>query len=147
MRLDWQQLVRYIPVPTGNSCAAVSRFLNLAVYPCTYRELQTAPQSHYLACGISLYLQGTRSRWRLENHHRRYIPVPTGNSCACIHAGRTGTVYPCTYRELFSNLARSSRNHGISLYLQGTRDGQERFALDARYIPVPTGNSCCRFWA
>ena len=53
------QLLRYIPVPTGNSSAPTSSSSSSSVYPCTYRELPVRVFSNSEANGISLYLQGT----------------------------------------------------------------------------------------
>ena len=77
---QWQQQLRYIPVPTGNSSFSISYRVSWAVYPCTYRELKFLKYDKVAKNGISLYLQGTRSQHMNSRYCRRYIPVPTGNS-------------------------------------------------------------------
>ena len=132
---------RYIPVPTGNSKFDGVNEEEIAVYPCTYRELLLGDLSKMFGSGISLYLQGTRpnSVIRIQNH--RYIPVPTGNSHRPSYQTRWLAVYPCTYRELCCIITTSTKRDGISLYLQGTLALQQQLNELLRYIPVPTGNS------
>ena len=112
---------RYIPVPTGNSSVCVCVFKSMPVYPCTYRELSQCVVMDSLERGISLYLQGTHTFLSLSGWSPRYIPVPTGNSCAPIPFWQD--------------------SRGISLYLQGTPTSTRNIFLGPRYIPVPTGNS------
>ena len=73
-------VMRYIPVPTGNSNIRQMLKTGRAVYPCTYRELYKQL--------VMLFI------------NLRYIPVPTGNSIVNIIYGIFVAVYPCTYREL-----------------------------------------------
>ena len=138
--------IRYIPVPTGNSCSESYSINLITVYPCTYREL--APNLCFTSFryGISLYLQGTRIAPAICLHLCRYIPVPTGNSYSPSMYLSSNTVYPCTYRELADNFITIETNSGISLYLQGTQHWELFCFLFSRYIPVPTGNSNFRYW-
>ena len=114
-------ILRYIPVPTGNSHLAKTLKLFPSVYPCTYRELPVGISLCFLGIGISLYLQGTRVGFMPPLIIGRYIPVPTGNSCGLQRVVTSSPVYPCTYRELKNRTSRSHCPRGISLYLQGTR--------------------------
>ena len=91
-----------------------------SVYPCTYRELKSLSALHRHLNGISLYLQGTHSLPPNHNSHRRYIPVPTGNSNTLLSFLNSKAVYPCTYRELCVFHVITISPSGISLYLQGT---------------------------
>ena len=93
----------------------------MAVYPCTYRELNSLFCSMLIQSGISLYLQGTPQPPSDSRFRRRYIPVPTGNSCERLCFLLPLTVYPCTYRELVELLNLRLLLSGISLYLQGTQ--------------------------
>ena len=113
----------------------------MAVYPCTYRELNSLFCSMLIQSGISLYLQGTPQPPSDSRFRRRYIPVPTGNSCERLCFLLPLTVYPCTYRELTINKIRKRIIGGISLYLQGTQRLIFHKCHNHRYIPVPTGNS------
>ena len=115
------RIMRYIPVPTGNSIFIVFNKTIYAVYPCTYRELIKSLNINVSFCGISLYLQGTLEINCEDLNYRRYIPVPTGNSVECLLTGYSIPVYPCTYRELQLLLVLLFGSVGISLYLQGTR--------------------------
>ena len=119
-QLSHKQLIRYIPVPTGNSFASSSKIHFLAVYPCTYRELIVSIGPKHQIPGISLYLQGTPDTRRTNAKYPRYIPVPTGNSTEPPMPAPFISVYPCTYRELWWNKRKCQCWHGISLYLQGT---------------------------
>ena len=141
--INWtiSELVRYIPVPTGNSFGIRERTVNHAVYPCTYRELPDIIEPADSYVGISLYLQGTLFSTTINLSLVRYIPVPTGNSSPIKNSIYLIAVYPCTYRELCLQFDQVFVHHGISLYLQGT---PVKFIFDVaivRYIPVPTGNS------
>ena len=121
----------------------------LPVYPCTYRELWSVRSIGWRTSGISLYLQGTPCPLDLIWAIWRYIPVPTGNSCQKDIFNLLITVYPCTYRELYLFVYSAQFAHGISLYLQGTRELSWAMVKLLRYIPVPTGNSNCsldKFW-
>ena len=115
-----------------------------SVYPCTYRELSHKVPNIVLSFGISLYLQGTQPGRKIALPLDRYIPVPTGNSKWYAGPVFVKTVYPCTYRELFSSCFIPLCNTGISLYLQGTLLNSPCSHLCQRYIPVPTGNSFAR---
>ena len=116
--------------------------LLLAVYPCTYRERLKISGFIFLSNGISLYPQGTRAGYRIARIAERYIPVPTGNARAREYTPFFVSVYPCTHRELHSDINNLIISTGISLYLQGTRVRRFLSVLTPRYIPVPTGNSC-----
>ena len=93
-------LVRYIPVPTGNSSPIKNSIYLIAVYPCTYRELCLQFDQVFVHHGISLYLQGTPVKFIFDVAIVRYIPVPTGNSRLSGASLGVFAVYPCTYREL-----------------------------------------------
>ena len=134
-------VLRYIPVPTGNSPDCNTESCFTSVYPCTYRELLIAVANIQNNHGISLYLQGTPAGNSAQQALRRYIPVPTGNSALTASPNSVTAVYPCTYRELFWLQGYYRPNNGISLYLQGTRLGWVSHCPERRYIPVPTGNS------
>ena len=180
------EFIRYIPVPTGNACAILSPNKITAVYPCTHRERCGLHRVVTSSPGISLYLQGTPAIKSRLPAIDRYIPVPTGNSNTLTWKLSISSVYPCTYRELFSTKilyvivsgislylqgtllipssflpsiavypctyrelrwrnGKTKNRNGISLYLQGTLIAAYCHFLSTRYIPVPTGNSVCKW--
>ena len=120
-------LLRYIPVPTGNSGILTLDYHPKTVYPCTYRELDIATSIIPSLYGISLYLQGTLDCKHSNDVYTRYIPVPTGNSRLARQDPNWRSVYPCTYRELIFLFSNRHNLIGISLYLQGTRGESSRF--------------------
>ena len=72
---------------------------------------------------------------------QRFIPVYTGNSLAMLLIAIALVVYPCVYRELWSNYYSCGRAYGLSLCIQGTQ-GEHHYGENVwRFIPVYTGNS------
>ena len=92
---------RFIPVYTGNTFAAVCVMLNLAVYPCVYREHIAILQDIIDLDGLSLCIQGTPYPAEHEFTKKRFIPVYTGNTQ---NAHLPALTHP-----------------GLSLCIQGTR--------------------------
>ena len=91
--------IRFIPVHTGNIFIFYSSRLVNAVYPCTYREHILIMHFQQMRGGLSLYIQGTCSRWNHNRSARRFIPVHTGNIPLSDYSCLYPPVYPCTYRE------------------------------------------------
>ena len=105
---------------TGNIEASPYEMINVAVYPCAYREHGDAGNKYQAA-------------WR-------FIPVHTGNIDWFDIADPILTVYPCAYRE-HHNLHRIFRRiRGLSLCIQGTLYQVECYKRTKRFIPVHTGN-------
>ena len=111
---------RFIPVCTGNTS-----------------EPGIDPMSK---AGLSLCIQGTRSRLIQINQCPRFIPVHTGNTVLIIVYSVSITVYPCAYREhkALQNPAVCPR--GLSLCIQGTYFVRQVLIFTLRFIPVHTGN-------
>ena len=92
-----------------------------AVYPCVYREHDTALLHSPFNIGLSLCIQGTQHVMPAENFGRQ--------------------VYPCVYREHFHFINNVNPKVGLSLCIQGTQSAQVKIDKMIRFIPVYTGNT------
>ena len=78
-------ILRFIPVYTGNTSCDVSIFLTIAVYPCVYREHIQGYTCYDSQVGLSLCIQGTRRTLEIKPDVQRFIPVYTGNTLIITH--------------------------------------------------------------
>ena len=116
-----QLFCRFIPVYTGNTKSNELAGGVGAVYPCVYREHDSAAKEAGIKSGLSLCIQGTHSRvWALAQRI---------------------TVYPCVYREHVLEPSVVSTTSGLSLCIQGTLPSCKFLTWKARFIPVYTGNT------
>ena len=111
------------------------------VYPCVYREHVLTTAWAIEAAGLSLCIQGTRGRARINYLTLRFIPVYTGNTCPVNRHSWDSPVYPCVYREHNSVTNKIIVIAGLSLCIQGTPPNDWFFGGHARFIPVYTGNT------
>ena len=95
-------------------------------------------------CGLSLCIQGTLTNVELKALRRRFIPVYTGNSFSIALRLNLTAVYPCVYRELYFTADAQLLYDGLSLCIQGTLRIATEKEIEARFIPVYTGNSVTR---
>ena len=93
--------------------------------------------------GLSLCVQGTLCRFLHTDDNRRFIPVHTGNTLVSTCAVLVEAVYPCAYREHCQQCHIYGTQHGLSLYIQGTRVNKKPPSWRLRFIPVHTGNTSC----
>ena len=114
------EVIRFIPVYTGNISLPYCNNVYFSVYPCVYREHTSGSKRRGFNCGLSLCIQGT---------YRRSQSVQ--QRC---------TVYPCVYREhkFFNNIL--AIQYGLSLCIQGTYQLIGCRKTATRFIPVYTGN-------
>ena len=73
-------LARFIPVLTGNSCAAMPCSMLLTVYPRAYGEQSFTISAVLPSSGLSPCLRGTGGKAINVERCTRFIPVLTGNS-------------------------------------------------------------------
>ena len=114
------EIVRFIPVYTGNTPNLKCGTPSSPVYPCVYREhavFYFKPDRNF---GLSLCIQGTRLMSRPLNLKKRFIPVYTGNTRALNTGGQQLAVYPCVYREHTQRGYNRLPELGLSLCIQGT---------------------------
>ena len=114
------EVVRFIPVYTGNIISDKVNKLMEAVYPCVYREHRIPGIYGGTIAGLSLCVQGTSHNIERVSGHLRFIPVCTGNMCSKQNPKNANTVYPCVYREHEYIFFEIPNNHGLSLCVQGT---------------------------
>ena len=93
--------------------------------------------------GLSLCIQGTPAQNGSQAMGERFIPVYTGNTEIALVRHRIVAVYPCVYREHFSNPSSIAWSAGLSLCIQETLMRRSLISVDARFIPVYTGNTEC----
>ena len=139
------QILRFIPVYTGNSEVSLITSVFITVYPCVYRELSNFFSAFYRCIGLSLCIQGTLLEFQIIILCCRFIPVYTGNSHVDILMTGVGAVYPCVYRELNIYWFFLWSNRGLSLCIQGTPFNNFSYCISTRFIPVYTGNSITAF--
>ena len=93
------EIIRFIPVHTGNISILQTIYFAPPVYPCAYREHQNSVYPKFSKCGLSLCIQGTLKRLNQNQPAIRFIPVHTGNIKMSSVSFLRYTVYPCAYRE------------------------------------------------
>ena len=84
---------------TGNTLVGVNGEVKGSVYPCVYREHNTADAVYTSLNGLSLCIQGTLVFPIRTPLPARFIPVYTGNTEIIFKLPVQHTVYPCVYRE------------------------------------------------
>ena len=99
IKYNSKDVLRFIPVYTGNTVGISQIGIFHAVYPCVYREHQLYTGRKKDARGLSLCIQGTLSLLLTASQRRRFIPVYTGNTELMETYTPAVTVYPCVYRE------------------------------------------------
>ena len=134
--LQFAEKWRFIPVYTGNTMLCRRSVKTPPVYPCVYREHYVRNNRFDFARGLSLCIQGTPERTERNYKNTRFIPVYTGNTTQGAGSQRSGTVYPCVYREHNIIHICSFINSGLSLCIQGT---PKQFSLSA---PMETVYPC-----
>ena len=134
-------LQRFIPVHTGNTQSPSNLYYRGSVYPCAYREHWVVCMHPMAGVGLSLCIQGTLISEDFLFLYLRFIPVHTGNTCAHIPIHWVGTVYPCAYREHSHHPINCPTDGGLSLCIQGTPISTINNNINARFIPVHTGNT------
>ena len=132
---------RFIPVYTGNTQLRNISAFKRTVYPCVYREHTLDKYVKNTDCGLSLCIQGTPLIITAVSSVGRFIPVYTGNTCYIASSNVSKPVYPCVYREHIHRTPSSRRTRGLSLCIQGTPETLLGIYVNARFIPVYTGNT------
>ena len=126
---------------TGNTLRLNPYLDYNSVYPCVYREHLGDINNWESWDGLSLCIQGTRSRTINLRHIIRFIPVYTGNTVSDAICASLSSVYPCVYREHSSHSIHYGINLGLSLCIQGTLLNKISITDGGRFIPVYTGNT------
>ena len=134
-------LIRFIPVYTGNTPVSCWYRFILPVYPCVYREHEENVLAKANDAGLSLCIQGTRFYRRWGWKGRRFIPVYTGNTRQSLWRASKNPVYPCVYREHKFTFDKCGTSNGLSLCIQGTLKEGFQESHQGRFIPVYTGNT------
>ncbi len=150
------ELMRFIPVGTGNSLPWPSISTIQTVYPRGYGELKSCSTLVANMTGLSPWVRGTLRQRAAECLQLRFIPVGTGNSARPSNSSLKLAVYPRGYGELLSLSITAVPSFGLSPWVRGTLRlvngglspwvrGTHWPTLPAhggrRFIPVGTGNS------
>ena len=135
------QILRFIPVYTGNTCFQENHRWGNAVYPCVYREHQRTKSWRKFFNGLSLCIQGTLTSLPIYFIIPRFIPVYTGNTYLADNPHQSWSVYPCVYREHRISRESPILIFGLSLCIQGTLCTWASNLHCQRFIPVYTGNT------
>ncbi len=114
-------IIRFIPVLTGNTANWSALPDAMAVYPRTHGEHKVQALSSNPKNGLSPYSRGTLSAIKWMRCGWRFIPVLTGNTFK--HGQKTNliSVYPRTHGEHKSSDNDGLPNIGLSPYSRGTR--------------------------
>ena len=132
---------RFIPTPVGNTIASCHRSLENAVHPHARGEHHAPPGFHALPGGSSPRPWGTLTRRGSSTPLGRFIPTPVGNTFRESYGMDEEAVHPHARGEHFRTKVKACAATGSSPRPWGTREMEEAYQLDARFIPTPVGNT------
>ncbi len=132
---------RFIPTPVGNTRAWSRRGTTSAVHPHARGEHMTIDQPIRQADGSSPRPWGTPGHDDAQDHRRRFIPTPVGNTISPAPPAVTTTVHPHARGEHNEYRANRITVDGSSPRPWGTQFRAAAEQLADRFIPTPVGNT------
>ena len=132
---------RFIPASAGNTTAACTAALRLAVHPRVCGEHNSSSKSSILITGSSPRLRGTRFFARLSGLYCRFIPASAGNTSPLRSSSSTISVHPRVCGEHVKAPLSVLSATGSSPRLRGTHININDNADSHRFIPASAGNT------
>jgi hypothetical protein len=125
----------------GISCPQLLPPSPRPVHPRACGDLEPAELGESSIDGSSPRLRG--SLLPADHHHvgARFIPAPAGISPGRAPGRRTPSVHPRACGDLIRFNKTDTPYYGSSPRLRGSRPPQQRYCMNARFIPAPAGIS------
>ena len=139
--MKWFQLLRFIPVDTGNTSTIANSELVTAVHPRGYGEHLVIVVYVHCFTGSSPWIRGTPRYRRICSLFHRFIPVDTGNTPSWLMITTTAAVHPRGYGEHVFQFVFLHTSSGSSPWIRGTQSKNGSLTPFQRFIPVDTGNT------
>ena len=132
---------RFIPVGTGNTPEPPTSIEPDAVHPRGHGEHLVLPFTCLEFSGSSPWARGTPLRTKEAASDNRFIPVGTGNTLRLFIWYCRGAVHPRGHGEHKLVLCERFKLFGSSPWARGTLTRLVATTIQARFIPVGTGNT------